>query len=176
MHGDFGCYHMPIAARRVLIARRRRGGTGVLGMEIERRQWDYTVHLDGVQAGVLWLLELAPKLAFVMWVHVEAWARGFGLGEALHRRVLGDFGALAVEDFASNAELRLLASMARGGGLRLTPNSDPEVAQLGIFRHCRLVDRMLVLDRSDLAQPRVATRQFAATPPVPDGDVGPWLT
>jgi hypothetical protein len=141
MHQDFHALCAPPSARRVTVRPRRE----IEGSEPTRPQWDYAVLVDDRPAGVLQLIELEPDLAFVAWVRVDAWARGLGVGAALHRAALADFAALAVEDFASADELRLIDAMARHGH-RVTTRTDQSA--LGIMRHRRVVDRMYVIHRA----------------------------
>lgn len=154
MHQDFRHYDMPVTAARLRVSRERIGEdrlwSGVrparerAGLEPARSQYGYTAAVDGAAAGTLHAIELEPGLAFVAWVGVSPAFRRQGVAEALHRRVIEDFGALAVEDFASEAELWLLASLARRG-LRLGVRAD--VGDLELYRHCRLVERMYTLSR-----------------------------
>lgn len=114
------------------------------GREPARSQYDYMLYLDGALAGTIEVIELEVGLAFVGWVGIKPHARGLGLGAALHRRVLEDFGALAVEDFCSPDEQYTLVALHRSGH-RITKRRNQ--AHLRIIRGCRVVECMYVVER-----------------------------
>lgn len=152
MHQDYRDLYGPVSAARCQIVRTQRTDLNQNirprgerdGIEQTRSQWDYMIQVDGRDAGMIQVVELELGMAFVGWVHVQGWARGLGLGIALHQRVLDDYGTLAVEDFASSAELGLLATMARAGHPVTVRDGQ---SSLGITRHCKTVERMYVLHR-----------------------------
>lgn len=155
MHHSYEVFSAPISAARVTIAKARRLPACLnqnirtaqerAGLESTRPQYDYMLYLDGANVGTIQIIELEPDLAFVGWVHVERHATGMGLGLALHRRVLSDYPAFAVEDFCSDAEIRTLTSLHRSGH-RITERNGQ--ADLGISRYCKVVDRMFVVERA----------------------------
>lgn len=151
MHQDFRVYDIPVTARTCSITRARLASDQLnynvrpirerLGHEPTRAQYAYTAIVDGCTAGELQMIELEPGLAFVAWVGVVPAYRRRGVAEALHRRVIADLGSLAVEDFASDAELYLIAAL-RESGLVLGVRS---LADLEINRHCKIVDRVYTI-------------------------------